>query len=230
MRYYKKIFLIGISSVLMFSTGALAQHKTSWDSTSRPAVYWPLVEQFRAFPPRKKDVVLLGNSITFWGDWAERLGRKIKNQGIPGDNTFGVLNRIQEVIQNHPSKVFILIGINDLAANIPDSIILINYVRIIDRIKTASPSTEIYFQTLLPTNASFGVLANHYYKEKNILAINAALKEIASEKEIKIIDLYTSFADTSGNLIKDYSWDGVHLTQKGYAQWVKVLKDGGNLK
>jgi lysophospholipase L1-like esterase len=231
MGFYKKIFLIGISFVLMYSADALSQNKISWDSTSRPAVYSPLVGQFRAFPPGKKDIVFLGNSITFWGDWGERFKKlKIKNQGIPGDITFGVLDRIHEVISGKPSKVFILIGINDIARHIPDSVIIRNYIRIIDRIRAGSPATKIFFQTLLPTNASFHALTSHYHKEKDILEINAALRKIASEKKIGLIDLYAHFADASGNLIKDYSWDGVHLTQKGYAQWVKILKEGHYLK
>lgn len=213
----------------MSATPGLSR-QSSWDSTSRPAVYAPLVEQFRTFPPGKKSLVLLGNSITFWGDWTERLGKKIKNQGIPGDNTYGVLDRIPEVVRNKPSGVFILIGINDLAANIPDQVILMNYARIIDRIRSASPSTKIYFQTLLPTNASFRASVNHYHKEKNILRINAVLKEIAHEKQIGLIDLYAHFADSSGALIRDYTWDGVHLNQRGYDQWVSLLKKGHYLK
>lgn len=225
---FGKIFLIGVLLILISSRPGLTQKSVTWDSTSRPAVYEPLVEQFRTFPPGRKNTVLLGNSITFWGDWAERLGNKIKNQGIPGDNTYGVLDRIQEVVQNKPSRVLILIGINDLAASIPDSIILLNYARIIDRIHTGSPATKIYFQTLLPTNASFRASVNH--KEKNVLKINAALKVMANDKKIGFIDLYSHFTDSSGALAKDYTWDGVHLNQRGYDQWVRILKKGGYLK
>lgn len=228
---YAKILAISILIVLMHPTNGWAQDKITWDSTYRPAVYGPLVEQFRTFAPGKKDVVLLGNSITFWGDWNERFKKpKIRNQGIPGDITFGVLDRIGEVTRGKPAKVFILIGINDIARHIPDSIIEQNYIRIIDKIRTGSPGTEIFFQTLLPTNASFNALTSHYHKEKNILEINAALKKIAAAKKIGLIDLYAHFADDSGKLIKRYSWDGVHLTQKGYAEWVKVLKEGHYLR
>lgn len=210
----------------MHSVNALSQSKIPWDSTYRPEVYNMLVERFQSFPPGKKDVVFLGNSITFWGDWKERLKSwHIKNQGIPGDITFGVLQRLKEAMSGKPSKIFILIGINDIAHHIPDSVILKNYERIIDGIHEGSPSTMIFFQTLLPTNASFHKLPGYYHREKDILKINAGLKKIAAKKDVTFINLYPHFADTSGNLIKDYTWDGVHLTQKGYVEWIKFLKD-----
>jgi lysophospholipase L1-like esterase len=39
-----------------------------------------------------------------------------RNQGISGDITFGVLQRLDEVTEGHPAKVFILIGLSDPAA------------------------------------------------------------------------------------------------------------------
>ncbi len=216
---------------LVLSLSALAQGKVSWDSTARPNVYNMLVERFRNFPPDRSDIVFLGNSITFWGDWKERLKDcGVKNQGIPGDITFGVLDRIGEVVKGKPSKVFILIGINDLAHHIPDSVIIENYRRIIARIEKGSPETEIFFQTLLPTNSTFQRMWNFHNKDNDIRKINIALKELTAKEGIRFIDLYSHFVDSTGNLIKEYTWDGVHLTQKGYGEWVKILKGGHYLK
>jgi len=205
--------------------------QTTWDSIARPAIYGARVGQFRSFEHSKKDIVFLGNSITFWGDWSELLGVKhIKNRGIPGDNTFGVLERLNEVINGKPAKIFILIGINDLAANIPDSIILQNYKRIIHRIQSGTPSSKIYFQTILPTNDSFNTMKNHCNKETHINHLNESLKEMPDKEDIVVIDLFSNFTDEYGKLKKEYSWDGVHLTIAGYTQWVNVLKSGNYLK
>ncbi|HTN06170.1 GDSL-type esterase/lipase family protein [Agriterribacter sp.] len=203
-----------------------------WDSTSRPDIFKSRVELFRSLPHSKKDIVFLGNSITFWGEWNQLTGlSRIKNRGIPGDITFGVLERLDEVIDGKPQKVFILIGINDLAANIPDSIILLNYKRIIHRIQTGSPSTKIYFQTILPTNDILNKGYSIYTKDENIRKINDALKQISFDSNrIEVIDLYELFADESGKLKKEYTWDGVHLNKNGYDQWVRLLRDGKYLK
>jgi lysophospholipase L1-like esterase len=202
-----------------------------WDSTVRPAVYGARVEQFKSFEHSKKDIIFLGNSITFWGEWSELLNTpNIKNRGIPGDNTFGVLERLDEIIKGKPAKIFILIGINDLAGNTPDSIILKNYKRIIHQIQSGSPSSKIYFQTMLPTNDSFHTMTNHCNKDTHIRRINTALREMSAKEKIVLIDLYSNFADENGKLKKEYTWDGVHLTIAGYIQWVKVLKNGRYLK
>lgn len=222
--------LICIYLFLNISINVIAQQQT-WDSTYRPDIYKYMVDAFRSYKHKKKDIVFLGNSLTFWANWTDMLGStKYKNFGIPGDVTYGVLDRLNEVINVKPSKVFILIGINDLARKIPDNIILQNYVRMIRGIRTGSPKTKVYFQSMLPTNASFNKLPNHYNKEENMKNINAALKTICKNEGIEFIDLYSSFVDEKGSLNKELTFDGVHLTFDGYKIWMNILKDNGYIK
>ena len=210
-------FQFSISSVA-------AQELAKWDSTYRPEIYPLQVELFQSFKHSKKDIVFLGNSITFWGTWNELLNSKyVKNRGIPGDITYGVLDRLNEVVNGKPAKVFILIGINDIARNIPDSIILHNYKRIIESIKSGSPKTKIFFQTLLPINSSFNKMMAYYQKER-IINVNEGLKKLAKEEHIGLIDIYSAFVDKDGNLPRSLSFDGVHLKKPGYDKWVTILK------
>lgn len=220
----------------MFGLGGIAlalgtsAQSVKWDSTYRPDISPLQTSLFRAAVHSKKDIVFLGNSITFWGNFPELLNSKyVKNRGIPGDLTFGVLDRIDEVVNGHPRKVFILIGINDIARNIPDSVVLQNYRRMIYAIRTGSPRTKIFFQSILPVNPSFNKLKGHYKKD-HIKNINAGLKKITEEEKVGFIDLYAAFADAEDNLPKDLSFDGVHLTKAGYDKWVEVLKAGRYLK
>ncbi|WP_225309533.1 GDSL-type esterase/lipase family protein [Larkinella humicola] len=215
----------------MVGNWSVLAQEINWDSTVRPDIYKARVDLFRSLPHSRKDVVFLGNSLTFWADWSDLLGdTRYKNRGIPGDITFGVLERLDEVIQGKPAKVFILIGINDLARNIPDAVILQNYRRMARRLKTGTPSTRIYFQTLLPTNDSFQKLRSHYNKEGHIQTLNAALKEMARTEGFEVIDLHPHFVDETGKLKKEYSWDGVHLTLAGYHRWAEVLSNGKYVK
>lgn len=200
------------------------------DSVSRTNVYYPMLEAFKYHGLSEGDIVFLGNSITFWADWPTLLSvDHIKNRGIPGDNTFGVRERLNEVTGAKPAKVFVLIGINDVAANIPDGMILRNYRCIIRQIKRETPKTVVYFQTLLPTNEDFDKAPNHYRKDAHIRYINRRLKEICEEENIVFIDLYTHFVDMHGKLKSEYTWDGVHLTIKGYLHWVELLANAGYL-
>jgi lysophospholipase L1-like esterase len=210
--------------LMMLLTLSLKAQPPAFDSNYRPDIYRSRVELFRSFPHSKKDIVFLGNSITFWTDWNELLGiKRAKNRGIPGDMTFGVLERLDEVIDGKPAKVFILIGINDIAKKVPDSLIIRNYKWMIERIKNGSPKTRIYFQSLLPTNKSFNKLQAHY-RNYIVIQLNSALKELTNEEHIQYVDLYKDFIDNENQLKKEYTFDGVHLTAMGYARWAGIIK------
>lgn len=220
--------MLVLFSFLAFRVNA---QQPTWDSTYRPDIYSYMVDAFRSYKHSKSDIVFLGNSLTFWANWADMLGsRKYKNFGIPGDITFGVLQRLNELTNVKPAKVFVLIGINDLARKVPDSIILQNYLRIIRGIRAGSPKTKIYFQSMLPTNGGFNKLAHYYNKEGRIKNINASLKMMCKNERIEFIDLYSSFTDENGSLKKELSFDGVHLTLEGYKIWVNILKSRGYIK
>ncbi len=208
---------------------ATAQAK--WDSTHRPANFELKVAQFKSYPDSKKDIVFLGNSITDGSDWNELLSEpRAKNRGISGDITYGVLERLDEVIEGQPAKVFILIGVNDISRNIPDSCIIANHQKMVERIKKGSPRTKIYLQTILPVNNDFTKFPNHYNKDEHIAAVNAAMKELAAREGATLIDLNTAFQDEKGKLKKEFTYDGLHLTAAGYLHWRNILKAGNYLK
>lgn len=212
--------------LLVLSQVTSAQDK-KWDSTFRPNNWALKAELFKSFPNSKKDIVFLGNSITAGVDWNELLGMKnARNRGISGDITFGVLQRLDEVLEGTPKKVFILIGINDISRNIPDTLIIDNYRKMISRIKAGSPKTKIYLQTLMPVNNTFTQFKNHYNKDEHIAAVNAALKNLAEEYKVTLIDLHPHFMDSNGRLRQEMTEDGLHLNAAGYRHWAALLKNG----
>ena len=218
-----KIILLVFS--LMYFFDANSQAKT-WDSTYKPGSWDLRVQQFRNYPDSKKDIIFLGNSITAGVDWNELLQNvNVRNRGISGDITFGLLNRLDEVTKGKPARIFILIGINDISRNIPDSVILMNYQRMIDRIQLESPSTKIFLQTILPVNNDFPVKAQ-FNKDEHILYVNQELKKLAEKEKVKLIDLYKEFLGADNKLDKKYTYDGLHLNAEGYKHWAEILKKG----
>jgi Lysophospholipase L1 and related esterases len=216
-------------SRLLFCTMMLpaiaSAQQAAVDSNARPNSYATRVGQFRTYPNSKKDIIFLGNSITAGTDWAELLGNpNARNRGISGDITFGVLERLDEVIEGKPARVFILIGINDIQRNIPDTLIARNHRLMIQRIKAGSPDTKIYVQTLLPVNNEFTQFKNHYNKDEHIQFVNDALRKTAAEEKVTLIDLHPQFLDANKKLDKRYTMDGLHLNAAGYQVWAKILK------
>ncbi len=217
----KRIILL-----LLIISGSISTSAQSakWDSTFRPNNYVQRVENFRSYPNSDKDIIFLGNSITDYTDWNELLQiNDARNRGISGDITFGILERLDEIIEGKPAKVFILIGINDIARNIPDSVIIDNYRKMIRRIKNESPKTKIYFQTLLPVNNTFPA-KNHYGKDDHIAIVNSAIMKFPAEEKIAVLNIHLSFLDDDKKLDKKYTYDGLHLNAEGYKLWAMLLK------
>ena len=215
--------------VFTFSFTAAFAQVVKLDSTYRPGKYVEQVAKFKADLKSKKDIIFLGNSITAGTDWAKLLDLpQAKNRGISGDITFGVLERLQDLIDGKPAKVFILIGINDISRNIPDSVILRNYKTIIARIRKGSKKTKIYFNTLLPVNAAFNKFKNHYGKDEHILWLNDEIRKFTA-KNVTVIDLYPNFTDQDKHLMTELTKDGLHLIPAGYQVWADFLKKSGYL-
>src|SRR5690606_22891249 len=121
-------------------------------------------------------------------------------------------------------KIFLLIGINDISRNFTDSAILANYESIMRRIGKESPNTKLYIETILPVNSSFGVNNNHYNKNQHILNINNGIKKLAQKQQVTLIDLYSQFLDEEERLNAIYTDEGLHLNEKGYEHWAKILE------
>ena len=226
----KSALLLVVFFTVLTATATVTAQTVKWDSTYRPNKYVEQVAKFKADPIVKKDFIFLGNSITAGTDWAKLLRLpQAKNRGISGDITFGVLERLQEVIDRKPAKVFILIGINDISRNIPDELILNNYKKMVNRIRAGSKKTMIYFYTLLPVNSSFEKFKNHYGKDEHILYLNDEIRKFKAKK-VEVIDLYFAFLDKDNRLRAELTKDGLHLIPAGYQLWKTLLEKGGYLK
>ncbi len=195
------------------------------DTNYRTSFYEQRQSMFELLPDTEGEIIMLGNSITNVGAWEELLQNpRVKNRGISGDNTFGVLARMDEVLSSKPAKIFILIGINDIAINNPSEVILDNYRKIIQRIIKDSPGTSIYLQSLFPTNNDFTRFAGHQNKEDQIRAVNAGIAQLAIEYGLTFIDLYPQFQNSEGKLDTLYTNDGLHLLGPGYVKWAEILR------
>jgi len=175
-------------------------------------------------------IIFLGNSITEMGNWAALTGDKsVINRGIGGDITYGVLKRLNDVIKRKPSKLFILIGINDIGKDIPDEAIANNYVTIIKRVQAGSPDTKIFMQSILPVNPGVPNFPQHYAKQDHVVHTNQLLREVARLTRIQFINIFPLFLDDQQYLDKKYTFDGLHLNPNGYEVWVNYLKETGSL-
>lgn len=188
------------------------------DSTSYNNKYYQQrLSLFRSFPVVKNTVMFLGSSSAERGAWSELFpGLSITNRGIGGDNTLGVLARLDEVVEMLPSKVFLFIGTNDLGSRAwPVNFVYDNYVKIIDRIKKDSPKTKIYIVSM-PINEKVVTIDRFKGKSEYFIQFNQKLGELSQEKNLVFINFFNQVIGKNGELISEYTTDGIHLTPQGY--------------
>ena len=91
----KWIFLV---CALFVWSNALAQ-KRGYDTIPNvPDHYKVRLAKFRTEPVVLDKIMFVGNSITEGGNWRRLLkDSTVINRGISGDNTFGLLNRLDEI-------------------------------------------------------------------------------------------------------------------------------------
>ena len=96
------------------------------------------------------------------GSWSEIFqNQNIKNRGISGDVTEGILYRITEITDSNPLKIFLMIGTNDLAQGVTKELTFQNICKIVKTIQSQTPKTEIIVQSLFPVNPIFGNFSGH---------------------------------------------------------------------
>jgi len=225
-RVFQSCFLIGIC-LSVFSQSLSAQ-ETKIDSSYANWYYQQRMAYFEQSPTIKGAIVFLGNSITERAEWQELLADSrypVLNRGIGGDNSFGILARIDEVLRGRPRAIFLMDGINDQFRKLPQEVSVNNYKRIIKRIKKISPKTLIYLQSALPINEER--TKEPYTKGRNVLVpiLNEKLRQLAADENIPFVDLCPLFQDNEGKLNAIYSADGVHLIPSAYIKWVQLLKE-----
>jgi lysophospholipase L1-like esterase len=215
-----------------YSQMTMTNQKLS-DTTGFMPDYYPVrMTMFNKEPVKTGRIVFLGNSITQIGDWKHLLNDStVINRGIAGDITFGVLKRMDDIIRLKPSKLFLLIGINDIGKDIPDAVIAGNIRKIIIRLQKESPSTKIYVQSILPVNPGVPNFPQHYDKQEHILSTNKLMSRVAEESHCVFINIHDLFTDENGCLDAKLTPDGLHLApgRGGYEKWVAFLRKQGYL-
>lgn len=221
-QYTYFIFIAFIMWTALISFKANAETLIPFQSQWLKNHYGERTAHFKLQPLRKGDIVFVGDSITEQGlNWAIRFNDlRVRNRGISGDMTYGVLARLNELKAAPPKAIFLKIGVNDIfnfhyikqVKNL--SSISENIEKVVTQLNEALPNTQIYVQSILPDYRDF-ITQMAQTVNKQIKAIKHA--------RFTYIDLHPAFLGAQGTLNEALTTDGTHLNEAGYALWVKQL-------
>lgn len=187
-------------------------------------------------PLRPDDTVLLGDSLTQAGEWAEWLGAGHVNRGVNGERLDSIFNRLQSNLRICPRRIHLLLGINDLyqisqvTAEARRSIFLKAHLRLWRTVKEICPDSVLRVQALLPVNCRqmrqvLGWVCPENFNHE-LISLNQALGMQASAAGISFVDWSAAMRNSQGELDESLGLDGLHLNQEGYRLWVAAWKTG----
>jgi len=221
-------------SLLYPDSTTTVKYQLAWQKT----FYQERLNEFKTNPIGSNKIVFLGNSITYGlRRWDEKFGNNnIVNRGISGDISNGILKRLEEIIYYKPIAVFLLVGINDF---FDDNIsrpertpeyVANNILLAAKTIKDRSPKTKVYIQTILPINNQqylddkphYQFLYPEYPSINN--QINRTNEIISKNNDFEIIDINSHFLNKDRKMRRELSRDGLHLNERGYHEWITILK------
>lgn len=141
-------------------------------------------------------------------------------------NDAGELETMPQAISRYPDvkKIYVMLGANGIAWIGKESFVE-NYGVFLDAIRQTHPDADIYVQSILPVTAAKEAEDSQFANSK-IREYNAALLQMAQEKEYYYLDVAEAFVDENGCLPDEASpTDGIHFGPKYYEVWFEYLKE-----
>ncbi len=184
---------------------------------------WPFrnhrYDSFKATPTQEGQIVFVGNSITNMHSWFEAFGshQEVIGRGNSGGLTTEVIANLESYIDSKPSKLFLMIGTNDISTGVSAEVNANRVIALVKRIRVESPETAIYIETILPRSNN----AKPAYEDNNTILKNwvAGL----NDPKVQIINLSQVCAGINGN--GTWTHDGLHPRPIGYAAWCHEIAD-----
>ncbi len=162
--------------------------------------------------------VFVGDSLSLWFPYHSLSQNQLwLNQGISGDTTRNIRLRLGDIAKTRPQLIYLMAGVNDLKSGASDNEIVWNLQSIVRRLRQNHPTAQIVMQSILPTRS-------HQVDDTRIAGINRRLAVLAQREGVNYLDLYSHFADGNGQMLSEYTTDGIHLNAQGYSVWQTALQ------
>ncbi len=177
------------------------------------------LERLERYTYNKESIVFLGDSITSRYDLDKYFPNyNVYNSGIAGNMTKDILENMENrIFTYNPTKVFILIGTNDLVySGLDNDGIKNNIEEIINKIYEKNNNTKIYLESIYPINTSLNKEIVEIRTNDNIKDLNNKIEKMCDNNKCTYINMYDDLTDKNGNMKRIYTVDGLHLNKIGY--------------
>jgi len=174
-------------------------------------------------PLHGKIVFAGSSSFTKWKDINQYFpGYPIINRGFGGSNLLDVILYVNETILKYkPKQVVIYCGENDLASSdtVSPEIVLDRFSILFNLIrKQLGNKSNITFISIKPS-------ISRWRLEAKIVAANTLIANfIEKQTNANFINIHNAMLQGNGSVMKDiFIADNLHMNEKGYAIWQKII-------
>ena len=206
---------IGVASAAGVIVGLAVPYLVArWSPLSGIGIHAQVAPLYKAFPSTAHSV-MLGDSLTHWGLWAEMLPTKsVLNRGIAGDTIEKIATRLDAVFQARPKVVFVMMGTNNLYQPVDVSALAQRYVQVLQEIRRNQIEPIVQSTPFVGSQYADAQVFN-----QRVIQLNAKLAQYAQAENLRFIDLNAAMPNTDAYRLAD----GIHFNAAAYAQWAALV-------
>ena len=177
------------------------------------------------------DALLLGNSLcgglSMYGDLPEpdvlySSGGSIfgSPDGLYHDRSDEGYPLWQKLGEKQYGKIILIYGTNEMYYDA--EYFYDHYAAFLDRLEALQPQAQLWLCTAPPVNERLA--QKEELTKRNCRMVNAVIRELAAERGLGLLDVWSLFADEDGDLPSSCTWDGIHLTPESCLRWTQWLR------
>jgi lysophospholipase L1-like esterase len=176
----------------------------------------------KANPHPKGALLFVGSSsIRMWDLKKSFPNHKTINHGFGGSELEDSLHFADRIVIPHaPKMIFLYAGDNDINSGKTADRVVTDYRKFVTRINAALPKTLIIFLPIKPSLA-------RWEKWPEMNKANLAIRTLSKKNPLlDYLDTTTPMLGENGKPMPDlFEKDGLHLNEKGYQIWNKVVNN-----
>ena len=174
----------------------------------------------RKQPPPKGEILLCGSSSARGWDvkkWFPKL--KVANRGFGGSQIHDSTEFAHRIILPlEPRIILLYAGDNDIANGKTPETVCANFKLFVEKIRTALPQCRIVFIAIKPSISRWKLVGKMRTANRLIQAVTEA------DERLGYADVDAPMLGDDGTPRKElFKNDGLHLNEKGYELWTKLI-------
>ena len=170
------------------------------------------------------DAAFLGNSLVNGLDLYDYSGL-LSNADFyvtDGLTVQSCAEQVAQMTENVYGKVYVGLGTNEMSTD--EDTLLYAFNNLIDRLRENNPGCVIYLMSVPPVSA-YKSSSDSSHTLTLVLTVNALLQQIATDRQVWYLDIYSGLADEEGYLPSEVTTDGIHFTPGHYDSWYECLQN-----